>query len=769
MKGLLFTSVAVAIVSASVRAADIYVSSSGTYGPDGAAKYTDLADAVAAAAAGETVWIEDGYVYDSDASLAVLGSTKCRILVSKAITLRSASGDATNGGGATIRGAWHDSTTAIGANAVRALGINTTGVAIRGLVLENGATTSANGGGGLALSGAARAFVTNCVVRNCSAGMGGGVYISNNDFLTLSGCVVTNNTSSDFGGGVSTYAMRVGSGAYIVDTIISGNTCGNRGGGVSGGNGLALDSCIVSNNVAVRGGAVFGSNYVATNCTFTANTATYIGGGLSVLDSAVGDTVSCVGCWVTDNLATNASKNAAGGGIYDNKGVVRLESCVIAGNTSNNGGGIYGGTNIVSTVVSNNCATTGNGGGIYFLGVARVGGSTIVSNAASSANGGGICTTANKPVVISGSRIVGNCAGGTGGGAQAPSATFTNTVVAANRAVSHGGGVYGSQTVAQMPVLRGCIVTNNAASANGDRGCNGGGLWYAVAYDSNISGNSTTGSGAGAFNCVLTTCMLADNDARDLGGSVSCLGGGAINGFATNCVFAGNSALRTGTRNDSGGGGGAYNVSGVGNVFRGNRARLGGGAFLKAGNTLVNCAISNNVANTNGGGVYGTGSVYNSLVVDNSLSDASGGAAAAGASGEASSAPYKLVLVNCTVAGNDGDVSRGGLYQVAITNTISWANLGDDDSRVSPAVSSCAAILTDGEDGNINSDPKLAADWTLGKRSPCIDAATRFDWMTAANDVRSLDVFAKPRVNGEPDMGAAEFYPVVRGLMLLLR
>ena len=576
---------------------------------------------------------------------------------------------------------------------------------------------------------------------------------------------MTNNTSADFGGGISTYAMRAGAGALVVDTLVAGNTCGNRGGGVSGGLGLVLDGCIVSNNVATRGGGVFGLNYTARDCTFADNTATYIGGGLSALDAASGDSVLCVGCHVVGNLATNVAKNASGGGIYDNKGVVRLESCTLAGNISNTGGGIYGGTNMVSTVVSNNCATTGSGGGTYFLGVASVERSTIVSNRAEVGNGGGMCTTANKPVAVSGSTIAFNYAGSNGGGAYAPSATFTNTTISSNRSVLHGAGIYGSQTASQRPVLRGCTVVDNAAGVNKSSAANGGGLWGAVAYDTEISGNSTFGTGAGARDCVLARCTLSGNTAADIGGSVSCFGGGAYGGFATNCVFSGNTALRQGTRNDSGGGGGMYGVSGVGNVLFGNEARLGAGAFLVSGNMLANCVVSNNVATSSGGGAYGAGSVYNSLVVDNGISNATGGAAAAGAAGTSASS---LVLVNCTVACNDGGAARGGLYQVAVTNTISWGNSGLDDANVSPAVSSCSSILTEGVNNNINSNPKLDDRYALRRGSPCVNAATEFGWMTDANDARSRDVFGNARVNAAPDMGAAEFYPA-RGMAVLFR
>ncbi len=759
IENIILSLVSAGAFSAAV-AADLYVSSAMDYGPADAPRYADLKEAVDAAQDGDTVWIQDGYVYDkADAGKEISsGNGLCRIIISKSITLRSESGDATTGEGATIRGAGHDATTSVGANAVRAIGVKAKNVVLLGLVLENGGTPSGKGGGGLFLNGASSAFVTNCVLRNSSTAYGGGVYISNNDVLVLSHCVVTNNVSVDFGGGVTTYGMREGAGALLDGCLIADNICANRGGGVSGGIGLVMNSCIVSNNVAINGGGAYSSYLTTTNCQFIGNAAGN-GGGVSGILSTPGAL-----SFVKTHFIGN--RGITGGGVWDNEKTAIFESCTFVSNVAKIAGGVYGGTNYQSVVFTGNAATNGNGGAVYFISPATASGLTVTGNSASS-NGGGLFMTKGKQVFVADS-IVSENTSMIGAGAYAPSAVFTNVAFSGNRSIQHGGGIHGDST--SRPVLYGCVVSNNAAAALHDRLSNGGGLWSVAVFDSVIAHNTTLGTGGGAYDSILTRCRLLENTVTDSNVG-SCFGAGAYKCIATNCVFYGNSITSTSGRYGSGCGAGAYDISGAGNTFFGNAAQLyGGGVNLVAGNVLIGSVFSNNTAGTSGGGVYGTGTLYNSLIVGNSVTNASGGASVAGAAGLASTAPYSLALVNCTVAGNtdENGKGRGGVYQVSITNTIVWGNNGLADDKVS-AVSSCCSILTDGVDGNITSDPRLDADWRLKRNSPCRDAATPYAWMTDPLDNRSLDAGGASRVCNLPDMGAFEFWPSLRGFMLFVR
>ena len=68
--------------SPAATAADRYVSATGTY--DGEAAYTNLQEAIDAAAAGDTVWVEDGFICASGATTNANGAS--RIYVGKRLS-----------------------------------------------------------------------------------------------------------------------------------------------------------------------------------------------------------------------------------------------------------------------------------------------------------------------------------------------------------------------------------------------------------------------------------------------------------------------------------------------------------------------------------------------------------------------------------------------------------------------------------------------------------------------------------------------------------
>ena len=329
--------------------------------------------AVDASAPGDTVVVAAG-VYDSGGTV-VYGNMTNRVAVTKAITLRSASGPAST----IIRGQGP-----LGSTAIRCVYL-TNGATLVGFTLTNGYTTLSgsvweeeSGGGVWGEGGSA---VSNCIITGCAAFHGGGAYGRTNLWLVdctlvgnsawggyawsgggayscfMSNCVVTGNRAN-WGGGTA--------GVVLYNCTVSSNTAGGYGGGVL--TGMAIDSTIADNkNFGWGGGGLYESR--AQNCSIRGNYSTNGGG---VYWSYI------TNCVIESNSATY------GGGTY-NGVVVR---CILRGNVaSNSGGGLYDGT-IRGCLVAGNSAREG-GGGTYFLNGGSLENCTVAGN--SSDYAGGLC------------------------------------------------------------------------------------------------------------------------------------------------------------------------------------------------------------------------------------------------------------------------------------------------------------------------------------------------------------------------------------------
>ena len=188
----------------SLLAADLYVSTNdihavagsdlgwGTYVTDDNVAhdaYTNLQQAVDAAAVNDTVWVEDGFVCDDTNGHVVVNNSKIRLVIPRKITLRGRSGNWQNG--PVIRGRWHcdvaGGTSATGTEAIRGvLGAGSTLIGIRIDRCSMNGFQSSNAFGDGALS--------NCCVSGCSA-------VYNNMFLVkLYHSVVTNCSASTYAG-----------------------------------------------------------------------------------------------------------------------------------------------------------------------------------------------------------------------------------------------------------------------------------------------------------------------------------------------------------------------------------------------------------------------------------------------------------------------------------------------------------------------------------------------------------------------------------------
>jgi hypothetical protein len=285
------------------------------------------------------------------------------------------------------------------------------------------------------------------------------------------------------------------------------------------------------------------------------------------------------------------------------------------------------------------------------------------------------------------------------------------TLTGGNAGGSDGGGVYCTASTAQVSS---CVISNNSADYGG--GVSGGNLSY---------------------------CSLVNNGGIDgfefspVGG-----GGGAYQSILSNCIINGNVA--------DGGGGGAYNCTLNNCTLSGNEAGHGGGAF---GGILNECTVEDNGAEF-GGGAYDC-NLNNCTLVGNSFVFTSMGyqGSAAGA--------YGGTLINCTVSDNSSVSTYGGVESAILNNCIvfnntapmGFSNYNSADSRLNYC---CTMPFPSRGIGNITNAPLFVneggGDYHLQARSPCINSGKNV-YVNSTND---LD--GNPRtVAGTVDMGAYEY------------
>ena len=499
-----------ALAASAANAADLFVSASGTWKPDGyeGTCYTDLRTALNAAQSGDTVWLQDGYVYDSGNTGNATGTNGgyARACINnKAVVLRSESGyvDEAAGKGAAIRGAWQDpgNGTALGADAVHCLWVSGNAAKdseIFGLVFEGGSGgTSASYGHGGGIYSATGCIVSNCVFRN-NAGFAGGA-VGNGPF-TLYNCVLTNNLCAAVG--YSGGAIWGRTSAY--DCLIASNRSVTTGGAIgwnwsSGEVPPVYSNCVIVGNVATYNGgaATFGKDRGATfiECRIVGNTASGYGavyGPATLIDcdiegnscdgTTTGDRCGGVGaagtstpqpvltrCRVVGNYT-----NRDGGGVY----YCIATNCIISGNLSRgSGGGSYGSTLVDCEIVGNVCSNT------------------LRTPNGMDGSGGGLCYGSATRCLIAGNSAWAQNLVSSGCGGGAALADLVNCVVSNNWAISRGAAVFysGNPNVCYNTLF----VSNRSGMYLGVGG------YYHGAVIEGMSGNSAAANPAKFVNCTI--------------------------------------------------------------------------------------------------------------------------------------------------------------------------------------------------------------------------------------------------------------------------
>jgi len=223
----------------------------------------------------------------------------------------------------------------------------------------------------------------------------------------------TNNSENSYhvvkvGGGIDAEALLDGF------TITAGNADGPEsfGGGmyIDSGGPAVIDCTIIGNTAIDVGGGVYchdSSRPYFIDSTITQNSARNHGGGVFCKSKS---TPSIYDCTINGNSAEY------GGGLYSDRGMVRVKNCTLSGNTARQDGGAIYSVRVTSQIESN--IIMGNsaqryGGGIFFDTSLRINNNLITDNSAQ--YGGGIYCLSTSYEMIN-NTIVGNLATGYGGG-----------------------------------------------------------------------------------------------------------------------------------------------------------------------------------------------------------------------------------------------------------------------------------------------------------------------------------------------------------------
>lgn len=341
--------------------------------------YTDLQDALGAAASGDTIWVAAGAYTPTDSTDRYATFT----LVDGVYLYGGFAGTETSLSQRDIAANETILSGEIGApgiadnsdNVVTAPG-GSTGV-LDGFTIASGNATL--WGGGVDNSAGDFTYV-NLTIENNHANLGAGMY--NTGQPTLQNVLFLNNAASSGGGGL--------------DNSLAGNP--------------TLNGCTFEGNSAGEGGAInhSGVGITLTNCLFAGNTASNNGGAVYCYE-----TIQLSDCVFDSNQATEGS----GGGIYLFGVNVAIENVTFTENTaSTEGGGVFtdfsSSLEIYDAVFEKNQAGIGGGLGI-------TGGTCVVSNAVfydnAASNGGGIDAN-NAGVTLTNVTFHGNTVANTGGG-----------------------------------------------------------------------------------------------------------------------------------------------------------------------------------------------------------------------------------------------------------------------------------------------------------------------------------------------------------------
>ena len=193
------------------------------------------------------------------------------------------------------------------------------------MVLTNSMITgniSGANGGGVGLFGTGMNTLTGDSITGNRAAAGGGVFGGNYTVFSVTGTTISGNSSTGAGAGLKATSP---SSLTVTGSTLSGNSAGDTGGGLYinanvGGGVVTVSNTTIANNTAVSGGGAelnaTGASYFYTltsdtisgnSATSTSTTAGTGGGGISMLNSTGGPTLTLDNTIVSGNSATAAN------------------------------------------------------------------------------------------------------------------------------------------------------------------------------------------------------------------------------------------------------------------------------------------------------------------------------------------------------------------------------------------------------------------------------------------------------------------------------
>jgi len=257
-------------------------------------------------------------------------------------------------------------------------------------------------------------------------------------------------------------------------------------------------------------------------------------------------------------------------------------------------------------------------------------------------------------------------------------------------------------------------------------------------------------SGGGLFcesNAVISRCIIVGNSATRSGG-------GVYRGNLFNCIVAHNSAQL---------GAGLYESTAHHSMISSNHAFSEGGGSQRA--TLYDCILSSNVAEIEGGGDK-DGILTRCVLIGNQSGDGGGTRSSTilnciltgNIASNLGGAAHATSVENCVIVNNTalygGGTARGWIINsIVISNTTST---GISNNYAGGIYSySCTFPLPPGSN-NITSDPVFedfaAGNYRVDPSSPCIDAGINQAWMNEASDYAGNSRI----INGNVDIGVYE-------------
>ncbi len=463
----------------------IYVKKDATGANDGSSwadAYTSLQDALAAAQAGDEIWVAAGVYYPDEGT----GLTDN----DRTLSFRMKSGVAIYGGFAgteTDRSQrdWEANPTVLsgdldqndidsdgdgipdvlrGNNAYHVVMINYSSI-IDGFVIQGG---MANGGfpvndkgGGIYVEG--NSELNNLIVRNNLASAGGGIFVTS--YVKLKNSIFRNN-SANAGGAIYVYE---------------------------------------------RGVVLMESSKVVDNYAF------YSGAGIHTFHGEV---------TVKNGLIIQNVADSDGGGIMIRLGNLVLENVIISNNISKglgNGGGLrmeYGRGALKNVIISNNLARSG--GGVYVYKGEVYGEMLLFLDNISSLEGGGIYFRESEKVSLINSKIIGNKSK-KGGGLYIERVTdlLIEKLIVRDNAASEGGGIYFSKT--DNMLLNNVVLLQNEASNYGGGILNEGSNSINWCFISVIANKAAKGGGyysEGLSYPTFKNSLFAGNSGGDCVGTI---------------------------------------------------------------------------------------------------------------------------------------------------------------------------------------------------------------------------------------------------------